>query len=65
VARSALFLASDLNTWMVGQTLVADGGTLSAGGWFRTPKRWTNQPLLTQYVEDDPALNERRPPMLQ
>jgi 2-hydroxycyclohexanecarboxyl-CoA dehydrogenase len=65
VARAALFLASDLNTWVVGQTLVTDGGTLSAGGWFRTPKRWTNQPLLAQYLEDDPTINEGRPPMLQ
>jgi 2-hydroxycyclohexanecarboxyl-CoA dehydrogenase len=65
VARAALFLASDLNTWVVGQTLPADGGTLSAGGWYRTPERWTNQPVLTQYVENDPELNERRPPMLR
>jgi 2-hydroxycyclohexanecarboxyl-CoA dehydrogenase len=65
VAKVALFLASDLNTWVVGHTVIADGGTLSAGGWFRTPKRWTNQPLLTQYIETDPAINERRPPMVQ
>ena len=65
VAKVALFLASDLNTWVVGHTVIADGGTLSAGGWFRTPKRWTNQPLLTQYIEKDAAINERRPPMVQ
>lgn len=65
VAGAALFLASDLNSWVVGQTLVCDGGTLSAGGWFRTPKRWTNQPLLAQYLEDDATVNERRPPMVQ
>jgi NAD(P)-dependent dehydrogenase (short-subunit alcohol dehydrogenase family) len=65
VAKAALFLASDLNTWAVGHTLITDGGTLAAGGWFRTPKRWTNQPLLTQYIEKDPAINERRPPMVQ
>lgn len=64
VARIVLFLASDLNTWIVGQTIVADGGTLSAGGWYRTPERWTNQPLLTQYFEDD-AASARRPPMLR
>jgi NAD(P)-dependent dehydrogenase (short-subunit alcohol dehydrogenase family) len=65
IAKVTLFLASDLNTWVVGQAIPADGGTLAAGGWFRTPKRWTNQPLLTQYLEDDPALNEARPPMVQ
>jgi NAD(P)-dependent dehydrogenase (short-subunit alcohol dehydrogenase family) len=65
VAKAVLFLASDLNTWVVGHTLVTDGGTLAAGGWFRTPKRWTNQPLLTQYIEGDPKINERRPLMVQ
>jgi 2-hydroxycyclohexanecarboxyl-CoA dehydrogenase len=64
VALLALFLASPLNRWIVAQTVVADGGTLSAGGWYRTPKRWTNQPVLTQWVED-PAANESRPRALQ
>jgi hypothetical protein len=53
-----------MNTWVVGDTVVADGGTLSAGGWFRTPARWTNQPLLVQYFED-PAANAARPPAVQ
>jgi NAD(P)-dependent dehydrogenase (short-subunit alcohol dehydrogenase family) len=65
IARATLFLASDLNTWVVGHTLVADGGTLAAGGWFRTTKTWTNQPLLTQWLEEDPAVNDARPPMVQ
>lgn len=64
VARLVVFLASPLNTWVVGDTVVADGGTLSAGGWFRTPQRWTNQPLLLQYFED-PAANDPRPPAVQ
>jgi NAD(P)-dependent dehydrogenase (short-subunit alcohol dehydrogenase family) len=64
VARLVLFLASPLNTWVVGQTLVADGGTTAAGGWFRTPERWTNQPLLVQYLED-PSMNEGRPPSVR
>lgn len=64
VARLVVFLASPLNTWVVGSTVVADGGTLSAGGWFRTPKRWTNQPLLVQYLEE-PGINDARPPMVQ
>jgi NAD(P)-dependent dehydrogenase (short-subunit alcohol dehydrogenase family) len=65
VAKVALFLASDLNTWVVGHAIPADGGTLAAGGWFRTTKRWTNQPLIVQHLEEDPALNEARPPMVQ
>lgn len=64
IANIALFLASDLADWMVGSTLVADGGTLAAGGWYRTPQRWTNQPLLVQYFEDGSA-NAARPPSLQ
>jgi NAD(P)-dependent dehydrogenase (short-subunit alcohol dehydrogenase family) len=64
VARLVVFLASPLNTWVVGDTVVADGGTLAAGGWYRTPARWTNQPLLVQYFED-PATNAGRPPAVQ
>lgn len=64
VARIAVFLASELNTWIVGETIAADGGTLAAGGWYRTPARWTNQPVLTQYVEP-PEVNDTRPPSLR
>jgi NAD(P)-dependent dehydrogenase (short-subunit alcohol dehydrogenase family) len=65
VAGVVLFLSSELSSWVTGQTIVADGGTLSAGGWFRTPTRWTNQPLLVQYFDDDPGENEKRPPAVQ
>jgi NAD(P)-dependent dehydrogenase (short-subunit alcohol dehydrogenase family) len=61
VAAVVLFLASEMAAWVVGQTIVADGGTLSAGGWYRTPVKWTNSPLLLQYFEDDPAINAARP----
>jgi 2-hydroxycyclohexanecarboxyl-CoA dehydrogenase len=64
VARVAVMLASPLNTWIVGETIATDGGTLAAGGWYRTPKRWTNQPLLTQYFED-PGVNAQRPGPVQ
>ena len=60
IASVALFLASDLADWIVGHTIVADGGTLAAGGWFRTPERWTNSPLLVQYFQDAEA-NSTRP----
>lgn len=64
VARIAAFLVSDLNSWVVGDTVVADGGTLAAGGWYRTPERWTNQPLLTQYFEESEN-NSARPPSVR
>lgn len=65
VAAVVLFLASDMCSWVVGQTIPADGGTLAAGGWYRTPVKWTNSPLLVQYFEDDPAINAARPRGLQ
>jgi 2-hydroxycyclohexanecarboxyl-CoA dehydrogenase len=63
-ARIALFLASELADWMVGSTVLADGGTMAAGGWYRTPARWTTQPLLHQYFEA-PEANDDRPRSLQ
>jgi 2-hydroxycyclohexanecarboxyl-CoA dehydrogenase len=64
VASVVLFLSSELCGWVVGQTIPADGGTLAAGGWYRTPKKWTNSPLLLQYFES-PEANEARPRSLQ
>ena len=48
-ARAILFLASKQSEFIVGQTLLTDGGTAAAGGWFRTQRRegrrWTNRPI--------------------
>ena len=52
VARIALFLASDLSSWVTGDIVAADGGTLAAGGWYRTPTGWTNRPLLHEWIEN-------------
>jgi NAD(P)-dependent dehydrogenase (short-subunit alcohol dehydrogenase family) len=66
IAAVVLFLASELGSFVVGQSIVADGGTLAAGGWYRTPTRWVNSPLLLQYFEDDPAAAAAaRPPTLR
>jgi NAD(P)-dependent dehydrogenase (short-subunit alcohol dehydrogenase family) len=45
-ADVVLFLVSELSRFTIGQVLPTDGGTLVAGGWFRTTRsgRWTNRP---------------------
>jgi 2-hydroxycyclohexanecarboxyl-CoA dehydrogenase len=46
IAGVAVFLASDLSTFVTGTTVHADGGSLAAGGWYRTRRGgWTNRPL--------------------
>jgi NAD(P)-dependent dehydrogenase (short-subunit alcohol dehydrogenase family) len=49
-ARVILFLASDLSAFITGHTIPTDGGTVAAGGWFRSGQRdaartWTNRPI--------------------
>ena len=45
-ADVVLFLASDLSRFLTGHVIPTDGGTVVAGGWFRTFERgrWTNRP---------------------
>jgi NAD(P)-dependent dehydrogenase (short-subunit alcohol dehydrogenase family) len=45
-ADVVLFLASELSRFVTGQVIPTDGGTLVAGGWFRTASsgHWTNRP---------------------
>jgi 2-hydroxycyclohexanecarboxyl-CoA dehydrogenase len=45
-ADVVVFLASELSRFVVGQIIPTDGGTMLAGGWFRTVRgrRWTNRP---------------------
>jgi hypothetical protein len=54
--------SSDLSSWIVGDVIAADGGTLAAGGWCRTPVNWTNKPIMKQYY-GTPAVIEARPAM--
>lgn len=45
-ADVVVFLASPLSRFVTGHVIPTDGGTLAAGGWFRTVGRgrWTNRP---------------------
>lgn len=45
-ADVVVFLASALSRFVTGHVIPTDGGTLAAGGWFRTTGRgrWTNRP---------------------
>lgn len=57
IAGCAVFLASDLSSWVTGTTIHADGGALAAGGFYRAPDgRWTNFPVVT-----DVGVNWRPP----
>jgi 3-oxoacyl-[acyl-carrier protein] reductase len=48
-AGAAVYLASDLSSWVTGQSIIVDGGGLIGNIWQRVPPNnaWTNLPYIT------------------
>ncbi|TXS96143.1 SDR family oxidoreductase [Parahaliea maris] len=50
-AGAAVYLASELSSWVTGTSMLVDGGTLPQGPFHRVPSgRWSNAPMVTDNI---------------
>ncbi len=58
-AGAAIFLATEMSSWVTGSCIIVDGGGFSGNVFQRTPEgRWTNMPIITGDTTSRPTTAE-------
>jgi len=51
LAGPVLFYASDLSRYVTGTSMLIDGGTIAAAGWFEWPGKWFENMVPTDVAQ--------------